>query len=553
MDEEIKKRSPRSKTASRKGGSHLASGNAGKKDTLKKSADAAERRRSEKRDAASSAEKQPIRVQSVATAESSAEATVPEEAAPVITKKVKKAAKPPREKKKHTFFWIMLVYILLFAGAIAVGFRYLWQYMEAFESTRPENYMKAYMASKTDEDWYAMLLKHTDIPVTRFESAEEVFRTYYDSTVSGDFTYSKKGGRYQDDRPVYSLRAGGKELAVITLGADESSPAPFGFSYWSVTDFQPVFTAADIERASVEILVPSTSTVFLNGIALGAEELTDAHVDYEDLTELERQMPDRPYLVRYRIDGLYLNISVSLDNEQELQPYLAENDCYYYHSLQTERHSVHLFAWSDMHVTVNGIDWPLEDAKATKWDLFDGLEEFVDAPYLCEYRLDGLYSEAIAVVTDRRGEPLTGEMDEESGAIIYRYPVSAELKQEQEAFVLEFLHRYINLASGDYNRRYDLYRALKPYVLEGTELANYFFKSVSGGGDGGGMLSVTLHELSADEFISVTDDCYICTAVLDATEKRYNTNVDYSAVYQIVVIRRDGKWYVAKMPLKDEE
>ncbi len=464
-------------------------------------------------------------------------------------KRYKEVEAPKAEKKSHGFFWGMLLYTLLFLGLIAFFSRFLWQYMTSYEASRPEHYMEGMMDTLNDEDWYDALLANTSVGTTEFENSREVLKAYFDSSDLGDFTFAKKAGQYQDNAPVYSIRSHGKEVGILRLAP--VGDAGYGFHYWKTDRFESTINSDALESVSIELLVPGDSAVMLNGKELSSRYIVEERVEYDDLNPYESSLPDRPYRVRYRVEGLYQDLKLEVEGYGELEPVDYRDGFYFYEIRETPQLNFQIRTYSNMQLEINGQSVPSSEAKMTEWTLFEELEEFVDPPQLCDYTLNGFYREPVIRVTDHFGAELTGEK-EESGRLSYTYPVSEELKQEQEAFILEFLQRYINLATGDYNNRYSYYHAIKGYVLPDTELANYFFKSVSGGGDGGGMLSVKIHELSADHFIPINDICYICEARLDATEHRYNTDKHYATTYEIVAIKQDDTWYIAKMPPKDE-
>ncbi len=469
---------------------------------------------------------------------------------PVKEKPVKAPKEKKPRKKASVFGIVMLLYIILFVGAAAYGVNVFWQFMEAYEQSRPETFMNAYMAEMTDEKWHDLLLENSVISVTAFEDSTAVFEQFYGSSLSGgNYSYSKKVGQYSDQAPVYSLRSGGTEIAVIGLAPDGDGKAGFGLDLWQISFVEPsINNAGSINSAGVQIDVPAGCSVTLDGIVLDDSYITDSHLDYDDLTEIEQRIEGREHMVRYQVDGIYLNATVTVDGYGELEPYLVENGRYYYRAVPTQRYSVSILTYSDMTVTLNGAVLTTDDAQVSSWEAFEEFASYIpDLPKICRYEISGLYTQPEVTVTDMHGAVLEGVADE-NGTMVYEYPFDEELEAEQKQFVEDFLQKYVNFACGDYNARYGLHSALTEYVLEGTVLKYYFFKSVSGGGDGGGMLGVTVHQLWAGDFIRLRDNCYICTGILDATERRYDRDQEFYAEYMIIAIMSQGQWYIAAMP-----
>lgn len=474
----------------------------------------------------------------------------PEKPKPVKPKPKASAEVPQRKKRRIPGFAIgLMVYILLFAAAAGFGVNTLWKYMDAFEQSRPETFMNSYMSAMTDQDWYDAIWENSSIEVTTFEDKQTVFDQYYESSVTkGDYSYTKKAGRYSDDAPVYAIRSAGNEIAIIGLEKDGEGKAGFGMDLWKVSYIEPSVNSGAITAASVQIDVPAGAAVYLDGITLDSAYIIDDHVDYADLSEIEQRFAQRAHMVRYQVDGIYLNSVISVDGFGEIEPYLVEDGCYYYRAQQTERYSISVLTYSDMTVTLNGAVLTQADAQVSEWELFEEFSEHIpDAPKICHYEITGLYTQPTVSVTDINGTVLEGVTDED-GTVFYNYVYDAQLEAEQKAYIEDFLQKYVNFASGDYNYRYGLHSALTQYVLDGTVLKHYFFKSVSGGGDGGGMLGVEIHELSASNFIRLRDNCYLCTGTLNATERRADRNNEVSAEYLMVVIQSEGKWYIAAMP-----
>lgn len=209
--------------------------------------------------------------------------------------KSRKAQKAPKVKKARwgLFIFIMFLYASAFLGATVYGLKYLWNYLDSYENSRPKNTVSAYMDNLTDAHIIDMGIGVMDQIDSNLQSEEEC-RAIIQEALSGGVTYAKKSKECTDTRQVYVLRSGGQvigQFAIESGVADE-----FGFTVWSLKEES--FDFSFLIGETVSTTVPSTYQVSVNGHVLGSEYITEDNIHFEDIEDYYEEY-DMPYKVSY--------------------------------------------------------------------------------------------------------------------------------------------------------------------------------------------------------------------------------------------------------------
>lgn len=199
----------------------------------------------------------------------------------------------------------MLIYALVFLVVIGAGLAIFWNFIDAYEQSRPMNTVKNYVASLSESDFIAgsqNLLNQLDTNV-RSESDSAAMIA---ESVTGDLSYAKKSGESTEDRQVYVLRSGRQVIGQFAITAGE--PDKYGFRIWSVTESS--FDFSHLLGEAVSVTVPADFAVSVNGNILNESYITESGLHY---TALEEFYDDYtlPVLVTYTVDS-FLG-SVTLD------------------------------------------------------------------------------------------------------------------------------------------------------------------------------------------------------------------------------------------------
>ena len=189
--------------------------------------------------------------------------------------------------------WGMVIYAVVFLAILAVGLGIFWNFIEAYELSRPANAVNAYVEQLTGEavcEGSAALLEQLD---GNIQSREEACQVIRDLTAEG-FAYAKKSTESTADRQVYVLRCGSQVVGQFAITAGE--PDKYGFRVWSVTE--ETFDVSFLLASPVSVTVPSDFQVSVNGNLLDNGYITETGIRYGALEEFYDEF-DLPTMVTY--------------------------------------------------------------------------------------------------------------------------------------------------------------------------------------------------------------------------------------------------------------
>ena len=463
-------------------------------------------------------------------------------------KAARRAAAIRRSRRRWRGF--LAVYAVLFLILGAAGCYLLYRYAAAYEASIPEHVMDKLMAETTEDQWYAYARQGAQLTVSEFEDAGALFSEYFNAVLRGkNFTYRKAAGAWSDDAPAYTVRAGGKDLCLVTLAPIGRNAAGFGRQLWQLGSVKPAFVMDELESVAVEIDAPAGDAVYINGSPVG-EKYKVGEVPCPALTELESRFAVQPHYDRYRVDAMYGAITVTDKNGAALSPERDEaNNVVRYVAPEDEFYSVTIRAPESVRVTIGGAELTAADAVKAEAGILAGLEAYTGGQAVREltWHFEGLYTLPEITARSPEGAVLTPLMNEK-GELLYFLPQDEALKAAVEPRVREFFDKYINYSSKAYN---DIsYQALLGCILPGTELYSYVHDSVAA------MLwasatQVHYDELTFADFRRVGEDCFTCTirykADFAATAWYQSYTYDLQNAYELAFVRSDGVWYAAAM------
>ena len=179
---------------------------------------------------------------------------------------------------KHPLLLGMGIYAIVFLAAAALGLRVFWDFIGAYEASRPENTIDAYVSQLEGEE-IAEGCGELVAMVDHDLQTEEECRQVILEAVSGGVTYAKKTSESTDSRMVYALRCGSRVIGTVTLGT--VSTDEFGFSQWEVE--QTEFDLSYLLEQPAAVTVPGEFTVAVNGRTLDEGYITESGIAYEVL------------------------------------------------------------------------------------------------------------------------------------------------------------------------------------------------------------------------------------------------------------------------------
>lgn len=197
--------------------------------------------------------------------------------------------------KKHRWIFpvALVLYAIVFLVAAGYGLRWFWNYIDAYEQSRPHIALDAYMENLTAEyvtDRCGELIATIDHNV---QTEEQCRRVILDA-LQGNFTCAKKTSESDEDHHVYVIRCGAK--VVGTMEMDRLGESVEGFIPWQVT--KDSFDLSYLLAPSLSITVPEEFTVSALGNPLSGEYITEQGIRY-DLVEEFYDDHTLPCMVTY--------------------------------------------------------------------------------------------------------------------------------------------------------------------------------------------------------------------------------------------------------------
>ena len=224
-----------------------------------------------------------------------------------------------KKRGSRRFLVGMIIYAVVFLILTGVGLKFFWDFIEAYEESRPQNTANTYLQKLTvekmcnaAEPWFSGLDQ-------RIQSEEERIG-YIRNSLTGDMNYAKKAGECTETRQVYVLRCGKQVIGQMTMDAVQTDT--YGFSRWEVTEEH--FDFSYLEGEPVRVTVPETYTVSLNGHVLDESYIAETGIHYPLLEEFYDQY-ELPTLVTYEADHFLGTLSPEILDSTGKSVSMGEN------------------------------------------------------------------------------------------------------------------------------------------------------------------------------------------------------------------------------------
>jgi len=227
----------------------------------------------------------------------------------------------------------MLIYALVFLALTAGGLAILWDFMAAYEASRPKTAINAYMQALTEEhicDLSQSLIDQVDENI----QTEEQSRAYMMDAV-GDITYAKKTKECTENRQVYVLRTGTTVIGTFSIVAGEEGK--YGFKTWTFEQESFDLTSLNLFGSGYEVTVPSDYAVTVNGYTLDNRYVTNAKVPYEPIVDYYEDY-DIPFRVSYAVAPIMGELDVVITDPKGNKATFDENTDWtpYFHNCTEE-------------------------------------------------------------------------------------------------------------------------------------------------------------------------------------------------------------------------
>ena len=198
-----------------------------------------------------------------------------------------------KTKRRWIFPVALLAYALVFLCAAAIGFDFLWDYMDAYEQSRPHIALHAYEEKLTAQyvaDKCTDLIGQIDHKVQSEENCRQVIL----DALKGNFSFAKKSSESDEDHHVYVIRCGAKVIGTMEM--ERKGESMQGFIPWQVT--KDSFDLSFLLTDPVSITVPEGFTVTVFGNTLDSSYITKSDIPFSLLKEFYDEY-DLPHMVTY--------------------------------------------------------------------------------------------------------------------------------------------------------------------------------------------------------------------------------------------------------------
>lgn len=196
---------------------------------------------------------------------------------------------------KYGFLLGMVIYAVLFLTLTFFGLRYFWDFIAAFEESRPLNTINAYMDQLTVDhicDSQTDLLKLAEDELV----SEDVCRQLMKDALKDEITYAKKSSESTDTKTVYVLRSGSRIIGSVTMTATEIDE--YNFARWKISE-ETFDLSFILGEKSYSVTVPEEFKVYVNGVQLDESYIVETGLKYSAVERLYKDF-DLPTMVTYK-------------------------------------------------------------------------------------------------------------------------------------------------------------------------------------------------------------------------------------------------------------
>lgn len=213
---------------------------------------------------------------------------------------ISEISKRRRPRKKPSYFpAFLIIYTIIVLLLTNFGLQKFWDYIDAYEASRPHIATDAYMEQLTPEyviEKVSPLLDEIDPAI---QSREEALAVLKDA-LSKPFTCSKWTNQSTDTKWVYVLRSGPQVIGTFQM--EPAEEGRYGMSPWKISGDS--LDLSYLLKEGFSITVPHDATVAVGGKVLGEGQITKKDIPYEPIEDLY-DLYSLPTRVTYTV-GCYL-------------------------------------------------------------------------------------------------------------------------------------------------------------------------------------------------------------------------------------------------------
>ena len=231
-----------------------------------------------------------------------------------------------KNRGRRAYFICLTIYTLALSVAAVFALSIVWNFAEEYEASRPGHAIEAYVKELSENQWVDSIADTLSAMPHEAQSNAECAELVREM-LSKDITYTRKAGA---GAASYALLCNGSEFGRVTLVEDQdyADRVKFGMLPWKVDTEEFDFTGL---YSTVEITVPSTFTVELNGYELEEQHIVEKDIKLDVLEDYYDTVPNLPTKVTYRFENAIgeLTPTVYDENGEEFLVDAAKDDSQY--------------------------------------------------------------------------------------------------------------------------------------------------------------------------------------------------------------------------------
>ena len=239
--------------------------------------------------------------------------------------------------RRKLLFGKFIYTLLLLAYMIAITYiGYTWlvrvnDYAEQYELSRPSKAVDAYLEALNRDRWNDGVARAVQAMPHEAQSDEEI-RAFVQDKLSAGVTAVRKSGVSETGTQTYSLRCSNREIGSMSIAEDQNyrgkvkldeMPWPLvsrflpGILEWGLKPWVLAHDEFDFTNLynSVEVTVPSTYSVLINGTPLDQSYIVEEGIHYDVYEDYYYDLPMLPTKVTYRYNNAIGDVQIQVLDE----------------------------------------------------------------------------------------------------------------------------------------------------------------------------------------------------------------------------------------------
>lgn len=196
-----------------------------------------------------------------------------------------------KKRTRRLFPLALILYAVIFLGITVLGLHSFWDYMGAYERSRPQNTVDAYSRQLTPE--YISKACEPMIDKVSIQSKETCQKVILDA-LQGEITCAKNASLSTETKQVYMIMC--SKQVIGSMEMHQQGESNFGFTPWVVT--KDSFDLSYLLTKTFSVTVPNDYPVYFFGTKLTENFITEDHIPYPALKEYYGSY-SLPYMVTY--------------------------------------------------------------------------------------------------------------------------------------------------------------------------------------------------------------------------------------------------------------